>query len=834
MMFSHETGQEDGGLGKRRLATAAACVIFIVWMGLGWDQIRSRETYLGPKRDYYSLLVHGFIKGHLYMDVAADPRRESKDPAVRSKANYLQDASYYKGRYYLYFGVTPAALFLLPYSLLTGSDLEPRLLVVLYAVAGFLFSLGVFRMAAEDLGWRTGGSFQLAAVASLAFATAVPSLLARSMFYEVAIAAGYAFTCAGMFWTCRAVLGRGRALLQLALASLAFGLAVGCRPDLVLNLPVVAVAAWVVAWRAKGKASFRRLLLRAAAAAVAPAALVGALLAVYNYERFGRVSEFGVTYCLNYFIVGDTPLFSASYLWPNLHWYYLTPPSLSPYFPYVFPEQAYFGPAAYRGGETISGQSVVAALGAFVAAAAFCARKRLRFGLLGVYIGALVWMFAAVLLAISSIGFRGNRYLVDCQTPFVLAIVLIAGSVESAPLSGMASRLWRTGFRALAAASVVFNILAGLQGFEAFKQIRTSSFRALEAVGNYPACWLEKLGILKAGPIELKVVFPRNPSVAVIEPLLSAGTPEYTDSLYVIEYVGGKQIELVGDHSGHGGPKSGVIPITPGQAYTLKIDMGALYPPPSPPFIARYRDRRFSLLKTGIRVEMDGKVVLDRKMNSYDAPPWSIQVGRNHLTMNPCRTDFSGRILSQERLPPTSPADREQTGLCRIRCVLPFQLPNMSFPLLSSGAAGSGTLVYLSVLPGNRVRFGADEWSIGGGLSDVLTPSPQPEHVIEFLVGSLASGTPWLAQSGFSPQEMGQFRRRLSIWMDGRLVWTTELTRPLDPLDPFFDLGTNHQGFSSAQPDYPGFFVNEPFSRAEAQEFLSRNLRGGVQARAPQ
>jgi hypothetical protein len=231
---------------------------------------------------------------------------------------------------------------------------------------------------------------------------------------------------------------------------------------------------------------------------------------------------------------------------------------------------------------------------------------------------------------------------------------------------------------------------------------------------------------------------------------------------------------------------------------------------------------------------MDGKVVLDRKMNSYDAPPWSIQVGRNHLTMNPYKTDFSGQILSRARLPPTSLADIEQTGLCRIRCVLPFQLPDKSFPLLSSGAAGSGTLVYLSVLSGNRVRFGADEWSIGGGHSDVLTPSPQAEHVIELLVGSLASETPWLAQRGLSPKELGQFKRRLSIWMDGRLAWTTELTRPLDPLDPFFDLGTNHQGFSTAQPDYPGLFINEPFSRTEAQEFLSRNLRVDTQSRAPE
>jgi hypothetical protein len=229
---------------------------------------------------------------------------------------------------------------------------------------------------------------------------------------------------------------------------------------------------------------------------------------------------------------------------------------------------------------------------------------------------------------------------------------------------------------------------------------------------------------------------------------------------------------------------------------------------------------------------MDGNVVLDRKMSSYDAPPWSLQVGRNHLTMNPFRTDFSGQILSQARLPPTGLPDRVQTGLSRIRCELPLQQASMSFPILSSGAAGSGTLVYLSVLSGGRVCFGVDEWSIGGSHSEPLTPLVQPQHVIELLVGPIASATPTLAQWGLPAGDLRQLRRRLCIWMDGRLVWTTELKRPLDPLDPFFDLGTNHQGFSTAQSDYPGMFMNAPFSPEEAREFLRRNLRGPGEAPA--
>ena len=67
-------------------ATAAACVVVMIWMGLGWNLIRSRNSYAGRKSDYYNSQVHGFISGHLYMDTEANPGLASPDPAVRARA----------------------------------------------------------------------------------------------------------------------------------------------------------------------------------------------------------------------------------------------------------------------------------------------------------------------------------------------------------------------------------------------------------------------------------------------------------------------------------------------------------------------------------------------------------------------------------------------------------------------------------------------------------------------------------------------------------------------------------------------------------------------------
>ncbi len=802
-------------------ATAAACVVVMIWMGLGWNLIRSRNSYAGRKSDYYNSQVHGFISGHLYMDTEANPGLASPDPAVRARAPFKLDASYYKGRYYLYFGVTPAALVLLPYSWISGADLDSRFVVVLGAVAGFLFSVGILGMAVRDHFGRLGPWFGVVSVATLAFATAVPCLLARAMFYEIAIAAGYACTMAGAFWTYRAVSGGPRTCLNLALASLSFGLAVGCRPDLVLNVTVVAAAALIVACRRGEKTPSLRALLRLGAAAVLPAAMVGAILAFYNYERFGNPLEFGVSYSMNDFMRGDKPLFSPAYLWANLHWYYLTLPALSPYFPFVFPEQAYFGPPAFRGGETIHGQFPVLMLGALVLAAVVLMWKRLRLARLGAYLALLGWMFLALLLAVSAIGFRGDRYLVDCQPPLVLGTILLAGAIFSLPGNGTGARLWRACFVALALLAAAFNLCAGLQEFEAFRNLRSSTYASMESLANYPAYWLIRTGLLKEGPIELRVIFPANPKAAAIEPLLVAGTPEYTDSLYVLEPPSGTEIELIADHNGYGGPRSGNIGIVPGQVHTLTIDMGALHPPLSPPFMAHFEASKTRASKVMIHVELDGKEVLDKAMKSFDAPPWAIEIGRNDVTMSPYGTDFSGRILSATRLAPRARAETESNGLWRIACTFPPSQAQAGFPLLSAGIAGSGTLVYLSVLPDNRVRFGVDEWGLGGSLSDAVTAAPQPEHVVEILIGPLAGSAKWPRDWAVRQDDLLSIENDLVVWLDGRRVWTTRLRRAPGPP---FDLGANRQGFTTAASEFPGPIRSRSYSPGEARQFLNLNF----------
>lgn len=803
--------------------TAAACLAVILWMGLGGNWITPRSVFTGRKGDYYSLLVHGFLKGHLYMDVKADPRLESPDPAVRKEAPTLLDASYYRGHYYLYFGVTPAALVLLPYAWASGADLDPRLLVVLGVVAGFLLSLAILRMAVREHLGRAGAFFQVFATLLLAFGSAAPQLLTRSMFYEVPIAAGYALTVAGAYWLYRALLGRGRAWVQLSLASVCLGLAVGCRPELVFSVPLLALAAYLV-WRRAEPSGRPGGLGRAAAAALVPAALIGAALALYNLERFGSPTDFGIGYSMNDFIGTHHRLASATYIWANARWYFLTPPSLSPFFPFVRPEAAYFGPKGYPWGEALHGQFPVFVVVAFAALSAALLRRRLGLGRLGVFIGFLGWMFAAVFLSLCVMGVRADRYMVDFQPAFTLAGVLL-GAAAAAALAGRALAWWVRVFGLLAVLAAAFNFFAGIEQFSEFKNRRPDAYAAMERVGNYPSYWLEKAGLLPLGPVEFKVTFPARVASPSVEPLLAAGTPEYSDGVYAVLWPPGGPFDIMADHRGYGGPTSRRMTFEPGRTYTFRVDMGALYPPLNHPYFARYSAIQAHFIKSRVRVEIDGATVLDRRMESYDAPPWSLEAGRNDITLTPFKTLFTGRVFDLRRLPAPRPAKAEDAhGLWRIACTFPMDQPGSNQPLITWGVSGNGTMVFLTILSDTTVRLGMDEWGAGGSYSGPIPVGPDTQHVVEIFVGSQAASAVWPAAWGISAGALGRRAHEIRVWFDGKPVWTAPLHLPIDASPDHTDVGSNMPRFSTASASYSGEIMSSPYTASEAEQFLKRNL----------
>jgi hypothetical protein len=76
----------------------------------------------GEESDHFNLLSRGFQKRHLYLDrevpAALLNAGNPYDPVSRGNVTILHDASFFQGKYYIYFGPAPVVTLLLPFSVI--------------------------------------------------------------------------------------------------------------------------------------------------------------------------------------------------------------------------------------------------------------------------------------------------------------------------------------------------------------------------------------------------------------------------------------------------------------------------------------------------------------------------------------------------------------------------------------------------------------------------------------------------------------------------------------------------------------------------------------------
>jgi hypothetical protein len=795
-----------------------------VWLAAWGEDWRHAYAFTGRQDDSYNLLVHGFLQRHLYMDAPVDPRLLSPDVAVRRQANVEADASFYRGRYYIYFGVVPAALLFLPYRLLTGQDLSDNAACVALVLLGFLLYLKTYEEARRRYFPALSHSLRACSVLLLAFGAGTPALLILSGRYEIAIAGGYACMAGAWLAVFRAGHSPRRAAAWLGVAGAAFGLAIGCRPTYILIVPALTAALWLMPTPPPAGAARVRL----AAAAVLPAFFIGLLLASYNYARFGNPLEFGFHYQANnnqwlghgQNISGS----SAAFFWTDLQWYYLRLPSFSPYFPYVFPLNFKNPPVGYVGGEPCHGQwpAFLLTLCCGIVLVPLWRRRAAFPSRLAALMVPLAAGFACMLAGLACFSGITNRYIVDFQGSLVLLLALVGGyaAVFVAPARGWI-RGWRAGFGALAAATAAFSILVSLQYGNRFEQTRPRTYAFLAHYGNYPAALLARWGLLRSGPVHFSIVLAPV-TLPTQWPLLATGLPGYTDVLYLIQHPQGLAQFMI-QHEGHYEARSALLPVTLGRAYAIEADLGSLYPPIGP-YFRGWKDQDVETLKTRALVLLDGQAVIHQKMTFYDAPPNWVFLGKNPAGID---LPFAGEIRGGRRLPPGRPGSRTDladVGVWRLQIGLPLREPEAGHPLLGSGTQGRGNLLLMQAAPDRRIRFSLDQWNFALTHSPTLPPPAPGVHRLEIFAG------PQVARQTLPPDwhlpaaALQPSKNLLRVWLDGELVWTAEVTVNLDSYGEVA-LGNNPQGFSTANSYFLGSLANAPYSPVEMREFIEKNVR---------
>lgn len=254
-------------------------------------------------REQYEQMTESILKGRIDYDfIPVDPKLlemdNPYDPAERQELNvsYPWDYAYYKGHYYMYFGVVPVFLVFLPYRVLTGTTLHAYHATQVFTA---LFVAGVFALF-----YRQAKKFFPAmpwsvwAALSAAFsAMSVWYIVEAPALYCTAIASALCLEIWSLYCFAMAVWdgdGGRRSVLFGMLGSLLGALSFGCRPTVALaNLLAVPLLISYL----KGKRWNRRLLGQIAAVAL-PYLVVAALLMLYNYARFENPFEFGQRYQL--------------------------------------------------------------------------------------------------------------------------------------------------------------------------------------------------------------------------------------------------------------------------------------------------------------------------------------------------------------------------------------------------------------------------------------------------------------------------------------------------------------------------------------------------------
>ncbi len=290
---------------------------------------------LNAADSYYNLLVQGFRAGQLSLKKEVPPEfahlADPYNPTANSLYRWrygIHDMSYYKGRLYLYFGVTPVLILFWPHVVLTGHYLFQRRAAALFCAMGFLVSVGLLHAMWRRYFAEVSVGVLAACALALGLTTFVPVLLARCEINEVAISCGYLLTMLALGGIWCALHEPKRRCRWLAAASVAYGLAVGARPSLLLGSVILLVPV-AQAWRE------RQPLWALLVAATGPIILTALALMLYNTLRFDSPFEFGTRYQLaaDYQYAGK--YFSLDYLWFNLRVCFLQPARWCGRFPFV-------------------------------------------------------------------------------------------------------------------------------------------------------------------------------------------------------------------------------------------------------------------------------------------------------------------------------------------------------------------------------------------------------------------------------------------------------------------------------------------------------------------
>ena len=132
--------------GKFRFSISTVLVgLLLIAIGLNYLADARRHggslTSVTPP-GYYGLLTEALTAGQVNLRIIPDPEflRLADPYAGPQGTNRPHDMTFYRGKFYLYYGITPALILMVPWKLLTGTYLTEVATSASFCLAGFLLA----------------------------------------------------------------------------------------------------------------------------------------------------------------------------------------------------------------------------------------------------------------------------------------------------------------------------------------------------------------------------------------------------------------------------------------------------------------------------------------------------------------------------------------------------------------------------------------------------------------------------------------------------------------------------------------------------------------------
>lgn len=726
----------------------------------------------GEESDHFNLLSRGFQKGQLHLDGAVPEELirspNPYDPAVRGDVPVLHDASYYRGKYYIYFGPAPVVTLLLPFSVLTGRDLPLAYAVWIFCSVGYLALAGLFlflqrRHYPGASPWTIMGGLTAVGGASMTVA-----LLRRANIWETSAASGFAYFSLSLLCLVRAMHSPRAAAWSVA-GGLTLGLAVASRPTYILCSVLFALPLLRHRRRSNEPARYGWTTLLGAAAGCG--VLVLALLA-YNYARFQDPLEFGMKYQLSSVIEGEARHFRLAYIPFNFRVYFLSALRWLPYFPFANGIVLPPFPPGYGGYEYAIGllPNLPFVWFSLVLPPIMLTwrRRRVPGAELGRTIGVIAG--AGVLNASLLLCFFGSciRYMIDFTPGFMLLASIGLLELENWLNAAAARGVVRATGLAVALCSTAVAAASVVNFYDEDRQ-RPGAYLPVARVLNFPYFWLQERRWPGYSPFELSLTLPGDRAPRQ-EALVAVVRGTITTAIVSIEYLDEPKIRLGYREPATAKPAiySPAVAAAPGVAHLLRVSIGGPY-------------SDFDGAKGRLRAQFDRLSFWDAPIVSFGAYPGELRIGAD-AARAANSAGFSGNIEATrtDTMPELAPP--RVTGV-RTRITFAAAMAGRSFPLLTTGRTKAGDILFVQVQRDGKARFGYDHWGDAVLWSPEISAAAGETRVVEFWAPAiLPPGT----------------RPALMVKVDGTTIWQRDARAfGFAPEDVF--LGSNPIGGSTCE-----------------------------------